>query len=193
MRRPSWAASRAALALGLWTLGVRAESAPAAQGADEPAPKAEPTEGVEKPEEGAAPEGTSQGRAAGAEHKQEAKEAGARVEAAKLTPIVVKPSNARTTAFQLYSEIDIPILAMSAIFASARLFRRDPPNCAKVNGHCDPAALNGFDRPFAGTWRPAWSTYSDVGLVSLAAGAATVLPARRVLGRRSAPGGDLIA
>jgi membrane-associated phospholipid phosphatase len=98
-----------------------------------------------------------------------------RVRAAKLTPIVASPHDASKTAFQLYWEVDIPVLAISAILASARLLRAVAPTCARVDGHCDPAELNAFDRHFAGTWEPGWRTYSDVGLISLSVGAATVL------------------
>ncbi|HEX7480151.1 MAG TPA: phosphatase PAP2 family protein [Polyangiales bacterium] len=98
-----------------------------------------------------------------------------RTSAAKLTPIVVSPHHARTTAFQLYVEIDIPVLATSAILASARLLRTTPPACQKVGDHCDPAELNAFDRQFAGTWRPGWGTYSDLGLAGLMVGAGTLM------------------
>jgi membrane-associated phospholipid phosphatase len=102
-------------------------------------------------------------------------QAAERAGAAKLTPIVVSPHDASKTAFQLYVEIDIPVLATSAILGSARLLRTEPPACRKLGDHCDPAELNSFDRHFAGTWRPAWATYSDVGLYSLMLGAASFL------------------
>jgi membrane-associated phospholipid phosphatase len=106
---------------------------------------------------------------------QNAEQTGARAEAAKLTPIVVSPNDASKTAFQLYAEIDIPVLAVSAILASARLLRSEPPTCQKLADHCDPASLNALDRNFAGTWRPGWGTYSDVGLATLSVGSAVLL------------------
>ncbi len=107
--------------------------------------------------------------------KHDAAQADARTQAAKLTPIVVNPGEVSKTAFQLYAEIDIPVLSISAILASARLLRTDAPICAKVAGHCDPASLNAFDRSFAGIWQPTWATLSDVGLATLSVGAGAVL------------------
>ncbi len=112
---------------------------------------------------------------AGAADASPAADAAQRADAAKLTPIVVSPDHASKTAFQLYVEIDIPVLATSAVFASARLLRNEPPTCRKLGDHCDPAELNSFDRHFAGTWRPGWGTYSDVGLYGLMLGAASFL------------------
>src|SRR5690348_2426950 len=81
--------------------------------------------------------------------KLDSEKADERLSAAKLTPIVASPHDASKTAFQLYWEIDIPVLATSAILASARLLRAVAPTCAKVDGHCNPAELNALDRHFA--------------------------------------------
>ncbi|HEX7671890.1 MAG TPA: phosphatase PAP2 family protein [Polyangiaceae bacterium] len=168
-------AARAALALGFWGLGVRAEPAAAAPAVGEPVRSDAAPSDAQKTDERAAPERVSPEPSDGGGHTLDAKKTNERVEAAKLTPIVASPNDASKTAFQLYGEVDLPILTTSAILASARLFRTDPPVCPKVDGHCDPATLNAIDRGFAGKWRPGWSTYSDVGLYSLAAGAATLL------------------
>lgn len=169
--------ARAILRLG--ALAV-ATSVPAAHA--EPAQPTDEAPPNEAPAQAGAPLGVSRavpppvGQRAGAEGaKLDPKKVEERVNAAKLTPIVASPDDASKTAFQLYAEVDIPVLATSAILASARLLRSDPPTCPKVDGHCDPSGLNALDRSFAGTWRPAWGTYSDVGLVSLTAGAATFL------------------
>lgn len=175
MQTSSWTAARAALALGLWGFGVRAEPAAAVQGTGDPVQTDPAPSEAQKPDDGAAPEPASRETSDGEVHKLSVKKTSERVEAAKLTPIVASPNDASKTAFQLYGEVDFPILVTSAILASARLFRTDPPVCPKVDGHCDPATLNSFDRSFAGTWRPGWSTYSDVGLYALAGGAATFL------------------
>lgn len=45
----------------------------------------------------------------------------AAAKAAELTPIVPSPQNALRPAFQLYSEVDLPIMGMGLVFAGARL------------------------------------------------------------------------
>lgn len=93
-------------------------------------------------------------------------------EKAALTPIVPSPRDPLKPAFQLYTEIDIPVLAMSAVFASARFFRTQRAYCAP---RCDPAELNAFDRHTAGFWSPPWARVSDVGALTLGVGALTLL------------------
>lgn len=93
---------------------------------------------------------------------------------AELTPIVPTPADPHRPAFQLYSEIDIPVLVISAAFASARMLRTQQAYCAP---RCDPAELNGLDRQTAGFWNPSWAVVSDIGALSLMAGSATVLAA----------------
>ena len=43
--------------------------------------------------------------------------------AANLTPILPSPQNPSRPAFQLYAEIDLPILGIGLVFETARLFR----------------------------------------------------------------------
>lgn len=95
-------------------------------------------------------------------------------EKAALTPIVPSPADPLKPAFQLYTEIDIPVLVMSAVFASSRLFRTQRAYCAP---RCDPSELNAFDRQTAGYWSPPWALASDIGALTLSVGAATLLVA----------------
>ncbi|GAC1574159.1 MAG: hypothetical protein NVS3B20_05810 [Polyangiales bacterium] len=95
---------------------------------------------------------------------------------AALTPIVPSPTDVTKPAFQLYGEVDIPILAMGIVISSARVLRTQKAFC----GHsgvpaCDPAELNALDRNAAGLWRPGWATISDVGFGVIAVGAAAIL------------------
>jgi membrane-associated phospholipid phosphatase len=91
---------------------------------------------------------------------------------AELTPIVPSPTNPLRPAFQLYAEVDLPVLGLGVVFASARLVRSQPSFCAPL---CNRKDLNGLDRTTAGFWSPPWATASDVGLYGIAAAAATLL------------------
>src|SRR5438045_1461414 len=95
-------------------------------------------------------------------------EAKGAAKAAELHPIVPSPQNPLRPAFQLYAEIDLPILGIGLVFAGARLVRTQEAFCAPL---CDRGPLNALDRVTAGYWSPAWQTASSVGLYALAAGA----------------------
>ncbi|HEX7499180.1 MAG TPA: phosphatase PAP2 family protein [Polyangia bacterium] len=92
--------------------------------------------------------------------------------AAALTPIVPSPRNPLRPAFQLYAEIDVPILAVGLVFAEARLVRSQAVLCAPK---CDPSGLNAIDRSTAGYWSPSWQTASDYGLYAVGVGAAALI------------------
>jgi membrane-associated phospholipid phosphatase len=94
--------------------------------------------------------------------------------AAKLTPLVPSPQNPLRPAFQLYAEIDLPILGIGLVFESARLFRPQSQKafCAPL---CPVSDLNALDRTTAGYWSPGWQTASDIGLYAIGVGAATLL------------------
>jgi len=92
--------------------------------------------------------------------------------AAALTPIVPSPKNPLRPAFQLYAEIDLPILAVGIVFAEARLVRSQPAYCAPL---CNRNDLNAIDRVTAGYWSPGWQTASDYGLYAVGVGAATLI------------------
>jgi membrane-associated phospholipid phosphatase len=92
--------------------------------------------------------------------------------AAALTPILPSPRNPLRPAFQLYAEIDLPILAVGLIFAEARLVRSQQAYCAPK---CDPSGLNAIDRSTAGYWSPGWQTASDYGLYAVGVGAAALI------------------
>jgi membrane-associated phospholipid phosphatase len=92
--------------------------------------------------------------------------------AAALTPIVPSPRNPLRPAFQLYAEVDLPILAVGLVFAEARLVRSQKAFCAPLCARND---LNVIDRTTAGYWSPGWQTASDYGLYAAGLGAATLL------------------
>lgn len=91
---------------------------------------------------------------------------------ADLTPLVPSPEDVTRPAFQLYAEIDIPILAVGTVFALARRIRQQPAFCAPA---CDSVGLNSIDKATAGFYSAGWSSASDYALYGLAAGAAAVL------------------
>ena len=101
----------------------------------------------------------------------------------KLTP--VKPTtepDRPQAAYQLYLEVDAPLLAVAAIFGIGRSIRGGlaPAYCAPVPGappepmiRCNPASLNWLDRQVAGRYHPGWTSWSDVGLYGIEALAAS--------------------
>lgn len=92
--------------------------------------------------------------------------------AAALTPLVPRPHDGRRPAFQLYAEIDLPVLTVGLVFVGARFLRTQRAFCAPL---CDRGDLNGLDRSTAGFWSPAWTNASNVGLVALGTGAELLL------------------
>jgi membrane-associated phospholipid phosphatase len=88
-----------------------------------------------------------------------------------VTPIVVEPSEPPERAYQLYWEVDVPILAVAIVLNGARQIRssesRVPAYCLTTPEGCDKNDLNALDRPFAGRYSPAWATASDVGALVL--------------------------
>src|SRR3954453_6831278 len=103
---------------------------------------------------------------------EKVEEAKAAAKTAKLTPIVPSRQNPLHPAFQLYAEIDLPVLGIGLVFAEARLFRSQTAFCAPL---CDPTTLNAIDRTTAGYWSTNWQRASDYGLYAIAVGAATLL------------------
>ena len=93
-------------------------------------------------------------------------------ETAKLTPIITNPNNPTRPAFQLYAEIDIPIVATGAVFALARLTRTQAAFCAPL---CPETGLNSIDKLTAGYFSSGWSSVSDFALYGLGAAAAVLL------------------
>jgi len=104
--------------------------------------------------------------------QDQAKDARATANAAALTPIVPHPGDARRPAFQLYAEIDLPVLTVGLVFVGARFVRTQKAFCAPL---CDRGDLNALDRTTAGYWSPAWSTTSDLGLLAMGLGAGALL------------------
>lgn len=103
---------------------------------------------------------------------QKVEEAEATAKAAELTPIVPSPENPLHPAFQLYTEVDLPILGIGLVFAGARLVRAQKAFCAPL---CDRGDLNALDRATAGYWSPNWQSASTYVLAGIGVGAATLL------------------
>lgn len=89
--------------------------------------------------------------------------------AARPTPIVPVVETHRGPAFQLYAELDLPLLGIGLVFGSARLLRGQSAYCAPL---CDPGDLNALDRKTAGYWSPGWQLTSDLALSAIAVSAA---------------------
>jgi membrane-associated phospholipid phosphatase len=100
----------------------------------------------------------------------------------KLTPVpAVPPTQEAQAAYQLYFEVDVPLLAIAAVFGIGRNIRGGlaPAYCAPSPGspveqttHCDPGRLNWLDRQVAGRYHPGWERWSDIGLYGMEALAA---------------------
>jgi hypothetical protein len=103
------------------------------------------------------------------EKVQEAKEVAKKAE---LTPIIPSPKNPTRPAFQLYAELDPPILAVGLVYQLARSVKQQPAYCAP---NCEGVYINWLDRRTAGFYSSGWSRASDVGLAALAAGSFGVL------------------
>lgn len=93
-------------------------------------------------------------------------------DSAKLTPIIPSPNNATKPAFQLYAEIDAPILAVGAVFAVSRLIKQQPAYCAPA---CTDTSINSIDKLTAGYYSASWSTASDYELYGLGVASAALL------------------
>jgi membrane-associated phospholipid phosphatase len=91
---------------------------------------------------------------------------------AELTPIIPNPKDGTRPAFLLYAEIDVPILAVGAVFAFARRTKSEPAFCAPA---CDRVGLNSLDKLTAGYYSARWSRASDYLLWGLGAGAGGLL------------------
>lgn len=100
--------------------------------------------------------------------------AGGTARAAPLTPIVPAPGDLTPPAFQLYSQIDIPVLTVGLVFVGVR-FVQTPRTLCPGLAHCDPGELNALDRTTAGFWSPNWLLASNVGLIAETAGALALL------------------
>jgi membrane-associated phospholipid phosphatase len=173
--------SRSVVAVAVLALSVATGTQASAQPANAPPPMVAPTPSPSSssttpvPAPAVTPGGTTPatipqpGPEATVEHVDKAK---AVAKTAELTPILPSPNDATRPAFQLYAEVDLPILGLGIVMASARLVKTQKAFCAP---QCDPADLNALDRTTAGTWNPTWSTASDIGLYAIIAGAATVL------------------
>ena len=112
------------------------ESTPPETTAPGPAPTTNPAPDIAKPAPDAPPQKV-----------KEAKEVAAKAE---LTPIIPSPKNPTRPAFQLYAEIDLPVLTVGLVFAGVRFIQTRTAYCAPL---CDRNDLNALDRTTAGRWR----------------------------------------
>lgn len=91
----------------------------------------------------------------------------------EVTPIVPEPREVPERAYQLYWELDIPLLAVAITLNGARQIRSAESNVpapclTTAPESCDKDSLNALDRPFAGRYSAAWATASDIGAGALA-------------------------
>lgn len=121
--------------------------------------------------------------AVGPDEEPLAADTGASLTERPVTPIV--PSKKPHRAYQLYWEVDVPVLGVAAVLGSARMARTEgssPAFCVqqipeeeRATVACDPEELNALDRPLAGRWSPQWSNFSDYLLLGLGAAPVAVL------------------
>jgi membrane-associated phospholipid phosphatase len=133
------------------SLGARVAAAAPEPGGDPP-PPAPTTTDPEQPTDGPAPADVAK--------------------AADLTPIVPSPHDVTRPAFQLYAEIDLPVLAVGLVFGGSRLIQTQKAYCAPL---CDAGDLNFLDRKTAGYYSTGWQLASNVGIYSLIGGSAALL------------------
>jgi membrane-associated phospholipid phosphatase len=90
-------------------------------------------------------------------------------------PAVAKARTAEPSSYALRAEVDVPVLALSAVVGAGWLMRHglEPAWCAP---RCASEGLNAIDKPFAGRYRTDWGTASDIGVAALVA-AGLVAPA----------------
>jgi len=97
---------------------------------------------------------------------------GTRARAARPTPLTPPGPRKDQRAYQLYWEIDAPVLAVVAALAYGRSLRAtgatEPAYCTTLPEGCDRNDLNFIDRPFAGTYDKSWSTASDWAAAAMA-------------------------
>lgn len=144
------------LVIGLAVATEAAAQAPAP--AEEPGAGAEPPADIAKPAPDAPPEKV-----------EEAKDVAKKAE---LTPIIPSPTNPTRPAFQLYAELDPPILAIGLVYQLARSVRQQPAYCAPS---CQDVYVNWLDRRTAGFYSANWSKASYVELTALAVGSVGLL------------------
>jgi len=102
---------------------------------------------------------------------------------AELTPIVPNPSNPTRPAYQLYAEIDVPIIAVGTVFALARLTKTSSgapeaycaPLCIDSGPGKNTGKLNAIDNLTKGRYSAGWSTASDYELYGLGVAAGALL------------------
>jgi membrane-associated phospholipid phosphatase len=107
------------------------------------------------------------------------------VVARPATPIIPEPAKPPRRAYQLYWEVDLPVLGVAAVLGGARIARTEgntPAFCVqqipeedRETVACDPSSINSLDRPFAGRWSQGWSDFTDYMLYGMGAAPIAVL------------------
>ena len=99
----------------------------------------------------------------------------------KLTPVRPQSAEEPLPAYQLYLEVDAPLLTIAVVFgirpkhpgwARAGFCAPAPGSPTAESTHCDPSGLNWLDRQVAGRYQPGWGDWSDIGIYGLEALAA---------------------
>ncbi len=154
---------------------------PAAAGAQEPMLGEPKLEDRATPSTGQKQVAPPDPKAEGAVVKTVAQKEGGKVVVpiSPLTPVVPEPSKEPRRAYQLYWQIDGPVLAASGVLAFGRFIKQSeasaPPYCTTLPEGCSRDDLSAIDRPFAGRYSPAWGRASDVGMYALLAAPIPVL------------------
>jgi membrane-associated phospholipid phosphatase len=91
---------------------------------------------------------------------------------AELTPIIPSPQNPTRPAFQLYAELDPPILSIGLVYMLARRIKQQPAYCAPS---CDSVDINWLDAKTAGYYSAGWSRASDIELGAIGVASVTML------------------
>lgn len=82
-------------------------------------------------------------------------------------------------AYQLRLDVDVPVLAGSALITTVWFLDLGPASCAP---QCDPSHLDAIDKPFAGRYHPAWTTAGTLGAAAVIVAAPSLLLAHESLG-----------
>ena len=93
-------------------------------------------------------------------------------EKAELTPIIPSPTDATKPAFQLYAEVDLPIVSIGLVYMLGRRVKQQPAYCAPS---CDNVDINWLDKRTAGFYSDGWSRASDIELGAIGVSTAALL------------------
>ena len=75
-------------------------------------------------------------------------------------------------AYQLVPDVDVPVIATSALAVTPWFLELGPAYCAP---QCDTSSIDALDKPFAGRYHPGWTTAGTIGAAALIASPPLVL------------------